>query len=417
VVPSTLSDRSIFSFFGGWKWLDNPHGLVILDFRTANFLSPWIVTQFAAWALHVKERRGRRIDLKIDPRSVAGSFLARAGFPELLGSTGYPAEANLEQRIVKLTRVRTASDIAGVSSRIMEVLRIEDEEVGGAIKYSLIELLRNVVQHANSPTGGLAMAQYFPSTGLVEVVVADLGIGIRSSLTARYPEIDTDYKALRVAMQPHISGTFRAGGYASMSDNAGLGLFFIKEISSLSKGGFFLGSGRALANVWGDEAGLPHKKFKDASAGGWPGTFAVLLLKTDTIAEFDAVLRVCRELAAKARDYPAEQWLDFVDEIPEIEGLTIIPVQSFEENVEEAARVRDRVIAPQLDAGGLVVLDFANVPFATQSFIHALMYKLLRDARNLKTGLTIARSSESTREAIHSVAAYARLGDDPVLPN
>jgi hypothetical protein len=101
--------------------------------------------------------------------------------------------------------------------------------------------------------------------------------------------------------------------------------------------------------------------------------------------------------------------LDFVDEVPEIDGLNVITVKEFEEDVERAAEIRDTRIIPALDAGQLVVLDFKGVPFATQSFVHALLYKVLRDHPLSRVCLTVAGCSPSSREAVKAVAAYATL--------
>lgn len=296
----------------------------------------------------------------------------------------------------------------------MDILQIDDEELAGAVKYSLIELLRNIVQHSASVGGGVAMAQYFPKTGLVEVCVADMGLGIKATINEAYSEIDTHLKALKLATLPHVSRTFKPGGYTSMSDNAGLGLFFIKQIVSLSKGSFFLGSGDALVDVWGDKEGQQKKLYWQAKAGGWPGTFAYLQLRKDTIAEFDSLLTVCRRLAAEAQKYPAELALDFIEGIPELgnlDELVIVSVKQFEEDVDQAAKIRDEELLPSLKAGTMVVLDFAGVKFATQSFVHALMYKVIRDGQNIGSTLSIANCSKSTREAVMAVAAYAKIGE------
>jgi len=319
-------------------------------------------------------------------------------------------------RTVKLTRVSNSSQIPTFAASVMEILQIDDEELAGAVKYSLIELLRNVVQHSSSAGGGVAMAQYYPRTGLVEVCVADMGLGIKSTISEAYPEIDTHLKALKLATLPHVSRTFKRGGYTSMSDNAGLGLFFIKQITSLSGGSFFLGSKDALVDIWGDKQGEQKKLYWQAKAGGWPGTFAYLQLRKDTIAEFDAILSVCRRLAAEAQKYPAELALDFVEGIPELgdfEEQVIVSVKQFEENVEEAAKIRDEELLPSMKAGTLVVLDFADVKFrfATQSFVHALLYKVIRDGQNIGSTLCIANCSTSTREAVMAVAAYAKVGE------
>ena len=67
-------------------------------------------------------------------------------------------------------------------------------------------------------------------------------VGIEETLKAAYPEIDTDLKALfyKVHNSLHVSGTFvKETVYNDMKDNAGLGLFFIKQITSLVSEDFF----------------------------------------------------------------------------------------------------------------------------------------------------------------------------------
>lgn len=413
-VPANLSDKSLIGFFSGWYWIDRPDGLVTFDFRDANFLSPWALTLFASYALWLRHSRGKKLRILVDQASYAGNFLCRSGFMDLIGQPVKGCEDSDPARTARLSQIADSGQIPAFATQVMKILDIDDPEVEGALKYSLVELLRNVVQHSQSTIGGVAMAQYYPNTGIVELVVADVGVGIQDTLATKYPEIDNDFKSLKFATQPHVSGTFAPGAYSSMHENAGLGLFFIKQIASLSGGCLQLASGAAIADVWGDQAGQQQKRYAGAHRGGWPGTFAVLQLKKDSIADFDGVLRVCRQLAEAARKDPRELWLDFIEEIPDIPGLTVISVSEFEENVEEAARVRETIIAPALRGEQMVVLDFSGISFATQSFIHALMYRILRDNANIASALSVANCTESTREAILAVAGYATIPEDAV---
>ena len=93
----------------------------------------------------------------------------------------------------------------------------------------------------------------------------------------------------------------------------------------------------------------------------------------------------------------------------ELEGLKTICIKEFEENVEEAAKIREEIILPTLERQELLVLDFSGVRAATQSFIHALMYRVFRDGRNLETCLTVSCVDKATEEAIKAVAAYAAV--------
>jgi hypothetical protein len=98
-------------------------------------------------------------------------------------------------------------------------------------------------------------------------------------------------------------------------------------------------------------------------------------------------------------------YLDFIDEVLDIQDLKVVKVKDFEEDVERAAEIQDTVIIAALAEGELFVLDFPNVPFATQSFVHALMYKVLREHVAFQSCLSIAGCSASTREAVRAVAA------------
>ena len=294
-------------------------------------------------------------------------------------------------------------------SSLVDLLAVEDEEIADAIRYSLIELLRNVVQHAASRIGAVVIGNYFPVAGQVDVVVADFGHGIRVALNERYREISDDYKAVKFALQPHVSGTFQRGAYESMASNAGLGLFFIKEIATRSGGGLFLGSGSMLADLRGNPDGSPSRRYFTSRTNGWRGTLALLQLKRGHIEEFGDLLRRCREIAAEVRRDPSELKLDFIEDVPELEGATVVKVRDFEEDVERADSVREDQILPALEADGLVVLDFSGIRVATQSFIHALLYRVFRDGNHVETSLSIAGADRATQEAIRAVTAYARV--------
>ena len=414
-VWPNLGDKALLAFFEKWSWIRSPQGPVSIDFRGCNFIAPWAVCLFAGYALWLRHMKRRQVQLLIDPSTVAGNYLNHSGFCEVLEHEA-PSNEELpdEERIAKLTQINRSEQIPRFANRVMDILRLEDQEVSGAVKYALIELLRNVVQHSRSRIGGLAIAQYYPNTGIVDLVVCDGGTGIKDTLQPKYPEIDSDLKAVKFASQAHVSGTFRAGAYSRMHENAGLGLFFIKQITSLSGGGFFLASGSAISDVWGDIEGNQQRIYRSSKKGGWPGTFALLQLRRDTIGDFDAVLSTCRRLAEEARRDSAASNLDFIEDVPDVEGLEVVRVSDFEEDVEEAARVRQAVIEKTLDAGKVVVLDFSELRFATQSFVHALIYKVLRDGKHVASGLSIANCSASTREAILAVAGYANAGRAPL---
>jgi hypothetical protein len=247
-IPKNLPDKALVGFFEDWRWIRQATDQVTFDFRSVEFMAPWAVALFAAYMLWLVEKRGARVEVLYDDGTYLGRYLKKCGFIEMfkpeVRAIDAPATADLTG---KLTRIQHSRDIPKFAADVMAMLAIGDDDLEGAVKYSLVELLRNVVQHSRSPVGGTALAQYFPSTGLVEVAVADFGIGVQAALRPRYKDLDTDLKALKFSLLPHVSGTFGRSEYGTMQDNAGLGLFFIKEIATGAHGGFFLGSGAALA--------------------------------------------------------------------------------------------------------------------------------------------------------------------------
>ncbi|MBI4872152.1 MAG: STAS-like domain-containing protein [Candidatus Riflebacteria bacterium] len=242
----------------------------------------------------------------------------------------------------------------------------------------------------------------------MEIAVADTGVGIRRALLTQYEHIADDLEAVKLALLPHVSGTFGQSGYSSMSDNAGLGLFFIKEIVSRGLGGLFLGSGQGLVDVWGKEDGTEGKLYVRSRQRGWPGTFAVLQFRRGGIIDFGSLLELCRDLAAVSRRESGRIPLRFLEQPPTGTDARVIKVQDFAENVELAAKLRDEVVLPELVAGRDVVLDFTGVRVPTQSFAHACLYKLLRDVEGVFEHLTIAGATNGAKQVILTVASYAR---------
>lgn len=406
-IPNTIRDQDFERFFRGWKWFDDIQGeSVVIDWTHCDFAAPWVPTFFGAYALWLINR-GYSVEAWINEGTRTGQQLDRIGFNNLL--TNQRTEPHPNSRLLPLTLIQSSKDVAPAANEIVRVLAVEDEEIRDAMKYSIIELLRNVVQHSRSQPGGVISAVYYPDKGMVEIAVVDHGCGIRTALRGRYPEITTDQKAVKFALQPHVSGTFESGAYSSMMNNAGLGLFFIKEIVSRGGGGLFLASGNQMANIWGTPEGQSKKRYVRTSESGWRGTAAILQLRCGMIDEFDALLGVCRDIAAEVRKDPSEQQLDFIEDDPEIEEATNIRVVEFEEDVDEAARIREEVIFPELEANGLVILHFNGIRAATQSFAHALMYRIIRDGKGIDKSLVISGSDSATQEAIRTVAAYAKV--------
>lgn len=389
-----------------WEWrtkLPPSCDSVILDFRDNKFVEPWSLAQYTAHALWLKHSTGIPVYADLSSTNPANVYVERMGIKHVLGTGKSNLEWDDSRQNTGLHVIKTHQDVTRFVESAAQLGPGPDDETIDALKYGMAELGRNVVQHSNSPVGGVAIAQYFPDREAIQISVCDRGHGVLETLQSAYPELENDLEGLKLAVLPHVSGAF-AGGMYSASENAGLGLFFVKEICWRSDGSFWLVSKRALLGVQGYDAAGKNRIYRKINS--WEGTSVTMDLPAAGVGDFGELLKTCRSLAASARQSSGEAGLDFLTDMPELDGVHCILAGSFSEDVEQASRVREQQIIPAINAGEMIVLDFAGARFATQSFVHALLHDAFQIDGSL-CRLSFLNCTPSTEEAIRAVAAYA----------
>jgi|SRR4051812_27577090 hypothetical protein len=84
---------------------------------------------------------------------------------------------------------------------------------------------------------------------------------------------------------------------------------------------------------------------------------------------------------------------------------------AFAEDKDVARNLRRSQLMPVLKQGGEVVLDFAGVDVATQSFIHALVSDVIRQlGSDVLDRITFEHCNEVTRSLIEIVTEYSQEG-------
>ena len=148
-----------------------------------------------------------------------------------------------------------------------------------ALTYSFRELIRNVVEHAMSPTIWVC-GMSWPKRDFVQVAILDEGRGIRRSLADNEAfAFETDLKALEEAIRPDVSrnlGRQRSDEYLanweeqrhdrphSYFENSGYGLFLVSSLCR-EAGQFHVASGSAYLGFLGS-AQLPGTTFHHGTA-------------------------------------------------------------------------------------------------------------------------------------------------------
>lgn len=149
--------------------------------------------------------------------------------------------------------------------------------------FCLSELADNVVHHADTRHGGFAAAQHWKSKGLFEIAMADLGVGVRASLTKNsdYAHISDDMTAVRKAIEPQVTST--------PERNSGIGLFVTSMLLAANGGEMLLWSGTASAL-------RGSRNQESARSSALPGTLVVVRVRTDRALDIQAVYRQFKDL-------------------------------------------------------------------------------------------------------------------------
>lgn len=208
-------------------------------------------------------------------------------------------------RFIPITQIQTSDQLSRFITDMIPLLHLESEQAT-TIGYIISELVRNVIEHAQSEHGAFLCAQYYKKSNSIRVGIADTGVGIKETITRFHPA-QTDLAAIRLALMPGITGTtIHEGG---TDQNAGAGLFFIKSIASVNRDFFVLYSGTALYKLLKKSSGgnlkLHADPFKDRHSQDenlpyWQGTIVGADITLDRTAAFSELLDAIRHTYSKS---------------------------------------------------------------------------------------------------------------------
>ena len=377
-----------------------------LDLNELMFCDVWALAALACLTFPERTRRPRVVHEGAGPvvrfaHAVGMQAIAGGGAPTL----------HEPSRTVKLTRVMKREEIERTAQRMSELLISgeENRDARLAARYVLVELLRNVVQHSQDPLGAVAAAQRMGTDQrrrrpMIQLVVADAGIGIPSHLQRKHPHI-TDYRqALERALLPHISGTFEEGLTGSF-ENAGLGLYMITELARQTRGSLLIATTGAALVVTPES---PSPRFLGPLGIGFPGTLVAVELPSDEIQDYESLMKsVLQKAEERTPKRATDRWLSFS---PAEAGAVRIAVESAREETLAAAAIATEQIMPAIVQKRPVELDFTGLDLCTQSWLHALLYEPVRVAWALRAPIHIVGAQPAVQEGLRFLEAYALGG-------
>ena len=336
--------------------------------------------------------------------------IARLGVPTTSYENAISVEGDFDQDVVALhlTWFPKGASPVPAANGVSEVLPQDDAK--RLAHYAIVELLRNGTSHSRA-RGAFVCASRFDFESqdageLVQVSVADGGIGILESLKRMHPGLTDAREALEKSLWPHYSGAFEEGLTGS-GENAGLGLFFIAEMTKLIGGRLLIASRGAALLLRGDpDAQDRHTiEFIDAE---YAGTLVVFEIPVDRVFDYDSIMEKIRHLAEEQTPKRgAHRWLTFEEPSqPELPRFRIAGT----EMAPETRRFAEDQLEPLAFKRQGFVLDFIDVDVATQSWVHALLFEVLRLAWAKRTPIFIINARPAVRSSLELVENYALAG-------
>ena len=344
--------------------------------------------------------------------SAAGRFAHAIGASDLVRGVA-PASSGKPGRTAKLRRLTAFGGIESAASEVSALLVQDagDKDTRLTMKYVVVELLRNVIQHSMDRLGGVVAAQRmdYEDRQSLQVAVADAGVGIFEAMHEKHPGLRDHREALEKALWPRISGTFEEGLTGSQQ-NAGLGLFFISEMTKLTGGRLLLASrGAALLLTADPEAGDDHQlRFLKPDGLGYPGTLVAFELPLNSVGDYDALIETILKRARERTPKHTQRHCIRYEESPPDVGVFLVRYTS--ENTEQAERFAREKLEPRILKKEPVVLDFRGMEIATQSYLHALLFSALRLAWAKQGFIYVVNASASVRSGIELIEDYALGG-------
>jgi len=347
----------------------------------------------------------------------ASRFASAVGFRELTNGTPTTTPSEPE-RTVPLRALDAFPQVEPTAREITRLLlRGEDQrEVRRTIHYVIVELLRNVVQHSRASSGGVVAAQVmregpYARSPAIQVAVADGGVGILASLRSRNPEIASAEEALDKARWPFVSGAFERGLTGSRQ-NAGMGLFFITEMAKLTASRLLIATRDAGVFVQGDPDDIDRhdERLLRPRGLGFPGTLVVFELPFATAApDYDGLIRVIADRArARTPARAVDRWFRFDDEPPPDARRLVVSVAA--EDTVAAERYSQEVLQPAVLSGRPLALVFTNLPVATQSYLHTLLFEVIRLAWAKRVPIYVAGAGPAVQSSLELLEQYALGG-------
>ena len=211
---------------------------IILDFSQSTNLTPTFMVPFATLA---RAYRHEKIDFEIvlPTLKMSANLMRNANWAHLICPEKHdPRDRYNRLHLSALQFLNATEHFSAVDKGVSLMLQsIEglDRSRLKALEWSLNEITDNVLNHAESPVGGILQMTSYPNRQAIEFYVCDAGLSIPKTLRQGRPELLDDVRALRAAVEEGVT--------RNANTNQGNGLFGTFKCCEVSSGEFEILSG------------------------------------------------------------------------------------------------------------------------------------------------------------------------------
>lgn len=344
---------------------------IVLDFSRSTFISASFILPILTTC---RAYRLDRIDFDLvmpNDRRLASLF-SNTNWAHLIAPEKYDSRSGLNERHFSATQFLTPEEhfqaVDASMRMLLSAIPGVDRSRLKALEWALNEITDNVLNHSDSPIGGVLQVMTYPKSNRVEFYVSDAGQTIPRTLRQGRPSITDDTTALRQAIEEGVTRNQRT--------NQGNGLYGTFKCCEVSGGEFDALSG---------SISLRHRPGQlEVKRGTVPlsGTF----IRASINYGYEGLLEEALVFSGK-RHTPG---FDFVERLYQTDGEVISFKVSAELNAfgtRESGRLARNKIENLMDRWTTPIeFDFDGVSLISSSFADEVFGKLFEELGPLAFG-------------------------------
>lgn len=361
------------------RWLESLSGpsRVLVDLSRVQFAHLTGMAPIVATIRHLTEARWE-FDVGLPENDFLEDYFYKAGWiGGITGADNLADRALPGSTFIPLTRYSSADELNPVLTDALHHFThhsVYETGVLEGIEWALNEVADNVLIHAGGVPGWLQLAEQ-PKKGLMEIVVADCGQGICSSLHQRFPDLADDREAIQRAVEKGVTRDPEVG--------QGNGLAGTLRIAVAANGWVNLYSGGGLLRY------MPEGAVRQDRGLGRPPSRAAEGLFLEEVPRFQGTVVTLTIPTTRRIDVASALWgyqpmstfeMEYLDDTGDQVIFRVAEEASGFGNRHSAKPLRQRLHnLMNMYSDKRVVVDFDAVNLASASFLDEFIARLAKE--------------------------------------